>query len=212
MYMSYNTIYVPRCLTQSSNRTTRLSQYISWSRTQTRLTASTTRLCTTSASGRWSWLRRRTPTSTISSPRRCLASLPASASPASSTPISVSLPSTWSRSPVSTSSCPASPRWRPGAASSTAPLLCQSWRSRCSTPRTWWPPAIHATVATWRSPPCSADGCQWKRWVLIRVEVACSKGWSLDLYTHYIELVFFWWRRLIILYFVKILYRGSACS
>jgi len=69
-----------RCRTRWSSRTMQHCPCISWLRTRTKHTASTTRLCTTSASVPWSWQRRPTVTSTTSSQPPCLVLPPASAS------------------------------------------------------------------------------------------------------------------------------------
>ena len=37
--------------------------------------------------------------------------------------------------------------------------------SRCSTPRTWWPPVILVTDVTSPSPLSSEDACPWRKWM-----------------------------------------------
>jgi len=78
---------------------------------------------------------------------------------------SASWPSTWSRSHVYTSSCPASLHWRHVEASSTERWLFPNSHSRCLIPRTWWLPATLVMAATWPSPPSSEVACRWRRYV-----------------------------------------------
>ena len=153
-----------RCLTPLSSHTMPHCRFISWSRTPTRRTASTTRHCTTSVSARWSWARRRTATWTTSCRPRCPAWPPACDSPASWTPTCVSWPSTWFHSRACISSCPALRRWRRVAASSTVRCRFQNWRSRCLMQRTWWLHAIRVMDATSPSRPSSVVACRWKRY------------------------------------------------
>lgn len=145
----------PRCRTRWWSRTTRRFQCTNWWRTRTSRIWSTTRRCTTFATGRWSWPTRHTVTSTTWCRWLCPAWPRVSGSRASWTPISASWPSTWCRSRVSTSSCPASRHWRPAVALSSRLPAYRCSRSKCSTPRTWWWRATRDTDATLPWPPFS---------------------------------------------------------
>ena len=154
---------VLRCQIRWWSRTTPRCPCTSWWRTPTRPSASTTRLSTTFASAPWNWPLPTTATWTTWCRRPCPAWPPAFAFRASWTRTCANWPSTWSPSLGCTFSCRASRRWPRAAPKHTAPCPCPSWRSRCSTRRTWWRRVIHVTGATspWR--PSSEGAWAWRR-------------------------------------------------